>query len=356
MSWEGTDPTLPSILLNGHYDVVPAVYSEWKHDPFEAHKDEHGNIYARGTQDMKCVLIQYLEAIRRLKENGFRPLRTINLTFVPDEEIGGTEGMGTFVDTPLFKSLNVGVALDEGLASPGEEMIVYYGERAPWWVRVKATGPAGHGSRFIENTAMEKLIKMVNKALEFRKAQFDTLQRGVHQCGMKLGDVTTLNLTALRGGVTSDGGVTFAYNVIPTEAEAAFDIRIPPTVDLKEFKNTVDGWTSEEGVSWELVNRSSTFIEKNPCSSITDDAHWWQVLKNEWENQGLKIDAQIFPAATDSRFLRDKNIPAFGFSPMNRTPTLLHDHNEFLNQDVFLKGIDIFVKTIKALSSTPRFE
>jgi aminoacylase len=36
---------------------------------------------------------------------------------------------------------------------------------------------------------------------------------------MKLGDVTTLNLTVLKAGVTADGK-TYNYNVIPTEAEA----------------------------------------------------------------------------------------------------------------------------------------
>ena len=35
-------------------------------------------------------------------------------------------------------------------------------------------------------------------------------------------------------------------------------------------------------------------------------------------------------------------IPAIGFSPMNNTPVLLHDHDEFLNETVFLRGIDIF--------------
>jgi aminoacylase len=63
------------------------------------------------------------------------------------------------------------------------------------------------------------------------------------------------------------------------------------------------------------------------------------------------LDPQIFPAATDSRYIRQKGIPAFGFSPINNTPILLHDHNEFLNEKVFLKGIDIFVELIKDLAS-----
>lgn len=52
----------------------------------------------------------------------------------------------------------------------------------------------------------------------------------------KLGDVTTLNITVLKSGVTSDGGQTYALNVIPTEAVAGFDVRIAPDVDLDKFK------------------------------------------------------------------------------------------------------------------------
>jgi aminoacylase len=36
---------------------------------------------------------------------------------------------------------------------------------------------------------------------------------------------------------------------------------------------------------------------------------------------------------------------------MNNTPVLLHDHNEFLNENVFLRGIDIFVDVIDEMAS-----
>ena len=44
------------------------------------------------------------------------------------------------------------------------------------------------------------------------------------QC-FTLGDVTTVNMTMVKGGV--------AYNVIPAEMEVSFDLRIPPTVNLQ---------------------------------------------------------------------------------------------------------------------------
>lgn len=40
--------------------------------------------------------------------------------------------MARFVHTENFKSLNVGFALDEGMASPTDEFVVYYGERSIW--------------------------------------------------------------------------------------------------------------------------------------------------------------------------------------------------------------------------------
>eukprot|EP01147_Barroeca_monosierra_P008554 gene8554-995_t len=131
MTLEGEDTTLPSLCLNSHVDVVPVDLEHWIHPPFAANKVD-GKIYARGSQDMKCVGMQYLEAIRVLRSQGKKLKRTIHLTYVPDEEIGGHDGMEKFVKDPLFKKLNIGCALDEGLANETEKFTAFYGERVPW--------------------------------------------------------------------------------------------------------------------------------------------------------------------------------------------------------------------------------
>ncbi|MPC43037.1 Aminoacylase-1 [Portunus trituberculatus] len=113
MTVEGRDPTLPSLLLNSHTDVVPVFPEHWKFDPFSGHKDEDGEIYGRGTQDMKSVGMQYLEALKQLR----------------NEEIGGANGMMSFVETDYFRKMNVGLALDEGYASTSEDFLVFYGQR-----------------------------------------------------------------------------------------------------------------------------------------------------------------------------------------------------------------------------------
>uniref|UniRef100_A0A8C0HJT4 N-acyl-aliphatic-L-amino acid amidohydrolase n=1 Tax=Chelonoidis abingdonii TaxID=106734 RepID=A0A8C0HJT4_CHEAB len=248
MTWQGTDPQLRSILLNSHTDVVPVFEEHWTHDPFEAFKDSQGNIYARGAQDMKCVSIQYIEAIRRLKAEGKRFPRTVHMTFVPDEEIGGVKGMELFVKRPEFQALNVGFTLDEGLANPTDAFTVFYGEKCVWWIKVKCEGNPGHGSQFIENTAAEKLVREVALFWGVRGLRchppwlhppFDAAAR---LCVVAV----TLPLTALQAG------------------------------------------------------------------------H-----------------------------------PALGFSPMNHTPVLLHDHNEYLNERVFLRGIEIYACLLTSLASVP---
>jgi aminoacylase len=114
LTWVGKNPSLPSIILNSHMDVVPVFEEFWTHKPFDADIDETGKIFARGSQDMKCVGMQYLGALRYFKKNNITFERTIHCTFVAEEEVGGKGGMREFVHTDAFKNLNAGFSLDEG--------------------------------------------------------------------------------------------------------------------------------------------------------------------------------------------------------------------------------------------------
>ncbi|KAG5274990.1 hypothetical protein AALO_G00142370 [Alosa alosa] len=340
MTWVGTNPALRSILLNSHTDVVPVYSEHWKYDAFAAVKDAEGNIYARGTQDMKSVTIQYIEAIRRLKAEGKKFARTIHLMFVPDEEVGGHKGMETFIKHPEFKQLNIGFALDEGLANPGEAYTVFYGERSPWWITVHCPGSPGHGSRFVENTAAEKLRKIINSFLDFREKEKHRLD--ISEC-FTLGDVTTVNMTMVNGGV--------AYNVIPAEMDVSFDMRIPPTVNLQEFEEQIKRWCQEagEGITYKFAQKH---MDQNTTSTEDTDP-WWNTFSSTCKSMNMTLTKEIFPAATDSRFIRAVGLPAIGFSPMNHTPILLHDHNEHLNEQVFLRGIQVYERLVPALASVP---
>eukprot|EP00096_Caligus_rogercresseyi_P010673 TRINITY_DN3976_c0_g1_i1.p1 TRINITY_DN3976_c0_g1~~TRINITY_DN3976_c0_g1_i1.p1 ORF type:complete len:408 (+),score=132.52 TRINITY_DN3976_c0_g1_i1:230-1453(+) len=347
MTWEGSKPELPSLLLNSHTDVVPVFEESWSCDPFEAFKDEKGDIYARGTQDMKCVAIQHLEAIRRLKEEGKRYERTIHLSFVPDEEIGGHDGMVKLLSRKEFHDLRVGFSLDEGIASGEDSDVipVYYGERNAWWVKFICRGNAGHGSTFVSNTAAQKAQFLINKLLGFREEQRLKL---ISDPSATLGDVTSVNLTSMSGGVQA--------NVVPQEFTIGFDIRVTPATDLEAFNAMVHGWCKEAcesagGDGSQISTKYEAKFEGKKVTSVAETDPWFLAFKRGADKSGIKYDTRIFPGGTDSRYLREIGIPAFGFSPMPNTPMLLHDHNERLNEKIFLKGIDIFVNIIDAMAS-----
>nr|XP_011458107.1 PREDICTED: aminoacylase-1 isoform X2 [Fragaria vesca subsp. vesca] len=350
LKWPGSDPSLPSILLNSHTDVVPAEHDKWAHHPFAAHVDPNGKIYARGSQDMKCVGLQYLEAIRRLKTSGFVPTRSVYLSFVPDEEIGGHDGAEKFAESEIFKSLNVGIVLDEGLASPSENYRAFYAERCPWWLIIKATGAPGHGAKLYDNTAMENILKSIESVRRFRAAQFDLVKAGLKAEG----EVVSVNMAFLKAGTPSPTG--FVMNLQPSEAEAGFDIRVPPTADQESLEKRI----AEE---WAPTSRNMTFrfkqkvsvLDKSgrPVLTATDSSNpWWALLEEAVKKANGKLGKpEIFPASTDARYFRLQGLPAIGFSPMANTPILLHDHNEFLNKDEYLKGIKIYEFIIKSYSS-----
>eukprot|EP00794_Sanderia_malayensis_P006837 gene6837-7605_t len=360
--WEGKDKSLPSILLYSHTDVVPVFPESWRHDPFEAVKEANGDIYARGSQDMKCVGIQYLEAVRRLKQEGKHLLRNIYLTFMPEEEVGGHLGIAKFIKTDMFKEMKVGFGLDEGLANPGEEFTVYNGQRSIWWIKFTCKGKPGHGSRFIEDTAVEKVRKLVNQIQEYRESQKSILDG--NSC-LTLGNVTTCNINMINGGV--------AMNVVPENFVVGVDIRIAHSEQLVEFEKRVKGWIQNAGsdISYEFVQRHKLLfiplgvlkflktveallqdkIDAEELTSIEEGDPWWDAFSNACKKLNIKTQCEVFPAGTDSSRIRKLGIPVLGFSPMNHTPILLHDHNEFLNEDIFLNGIDIYYEIIQSLAN-----
>lgn len=100
------------------------------------------------------------------------------MSYLPDEEIGGSDGAAKFVGSKEFEDLNVGFVLDEGQASPGDEFRVFYADRTPWNVIIQSTGTPGHGSRLYDNSAMENLMKSIEVVSRFRESQFDVVKAG----------------------------------------------------------------------------------------------------------------------------------------------------------------------------------
>ncbi|GAB0090051.1 hypothetical protein DMENIID0001_047100 [Sergentomyia squamirostris] len=335
ITWEGSDLNLSSILLNSHMDVVPVYPESWLHPPFAAEIDPEGRIYARGAQDMKSFGTGYLSAVKRLKRQGYQPKRTLHILYVPDEEIGSMDGMKAFAKTQEFRNLNIGFALDEGHVASDDTYLLFHGEKTIWQPTFTVKGQPGHGSFLLNGTAGEAFSKIIAKLVERRQMEVEKVNRGAD-----LGNVTSINLTKVSGGLQT--------NVIPEELSVTFDIRLPPWENHDEFYHQLEGWMSESG------NIEVTFEQKEnhvPATPVDDTNPFWQPFKSALDELNFKFTPLILSGGTDMRFLRALGIPAYGFNPMNHTPILGHNHNEFIWADKYLKAIEAFEKIIEKLAS-----
>jgi Gly-Xaa carboxypeptidase len=161
-TWEGSNSELKPTLLMAHQDVVPvpdATKDAWTHPPFEGVYDGT-HVWGRGASDCKNQLIAILETVELLLDAGYKPKRSIVLSFGFDEEISGREGAGHLAPF-LFERYGkdgIAAAVDEGatfekvwgqtFAKPG------VGEKGYTDVHVVVRMPGGHSSIPSDHTSI----------------------------------------------------------------------------------------------------------------------------------------------------------------------------------------------------------
>ncbi|KAL3678278.1 hypothetical protein R1sor_021234 [Riccia sorocarpa] len=350
MTWKGSsEEKLQSVILNSHIDVVPVEEEKWKYPPFEAQMDEDGNIFARGSQDMKVVGMMYLEALRLLKDRGWSPVRDIHVLWVPDEEVGSDDGWGRLYTSKEFDELNAGIVLDEGDDSLfNNSYFVNYGEKAMWWLVIQATDGTGHGSLYFDNSASENLFKSIASINAFRDSQMALVRSGEKT----LQEVVVVNFVFLNSGSRTPDGYTM--NIQPSMAEAGFDVRIPPTREMADFvnKRIVEEWAPKaRNMSFYFTCKTETKDGDVPISKADDSNPWWYLLRMAASKLNATLIPRLQVGGTDSSFARLRGIDAFGITAIQNVPPLYHDHNEFMNGYEFLKGINMMVETIDLYGS-----
>lgn len=179
---------------------------------------------------------------------------------------------------------------------------------------------------------------LLQKINDFRNSQI-LLLKGKH-ISTYLGNVTSANVTKLSGGVQS--------NVIPPEMTITVDFRLAPDVCHEAFEAQLNQWCEEAGGGIKIEFDQKEV--KVDATKIDDSNEYWVAFKEATDELGLEIRPSVCPGGTDIRFVRALGIPAFGFSPINNTEFLLHDHDEHLSVEVYLRGIQIYKKLIEKLS------
>ena len=139
------DPSLPTVLVYGHYDVQPADPIElWTSPPFEpvikkTNIHPEGAIFARGACDDKGQMFMHVKAFEYMILNNTLPC---NVKFmIEGEEEVGSESLAWFVKRNQDKLKNDVILIsDTGMISNNQPSITT-GLRGLSYVEVEVTGP-----------------------------------------------------------------------------------------------------------------------------------------------------------------------------------------------------------------------
>ncbi len=150
-----------SLLLNGHYDVVPpGEMDAWSHDPFQADRDEN-RIYGRGASDMKGGIAAMLSALELIDEAGIELEGELIFESVPDEE-GST--MGTLA------CCQKGYRADAALIPEPTDMKIQLALRGGVSGKVTVFGRAGHADRTQPHFSEGGAVNAITKSMKIVQA------------------------------------------------------------------------------------------------------------------------------------------------------------------------------------------
>ena len=144
----------PTLIVNGHLDVVPVHRPGWTHDPFAGELDD-GRLYGRGTTDMKGGIAAAVEALAALERAGREPACALAFHLVADEERGGALGTAALVAEGRVNGAACLVPEPTGLA-------LCVAERGLFTAAITVHGRPAHGSEPRDGvSAVEKAAKVV---------------------------------------------------------------------------------------------------------------------------------------------------------------------------------------------------
>lgn len=139
------DPTLPTILVYGHYDVQPADPIElWTSPPFEpviktTDKHPEGAIFARGACDDKGQMYMHVKALEFMTSTDQLPC---NVKFmIEGEEEVGSVNLGVFVKNNQEKLKNDVILISDTGMIANDIPSITTGLRGLSYVEVEVTGP-----------------------------------------------------------------------------------------------------------------------------------------------------------------------------------------------------------------------
>ena len=237
----------PGVLLSGHSDVVPIAGQAWTSDPFRL-VERQGNLYGRGTADMKGFIACVLAVAEQLAPRTLA--KPYQMVFSYDEEVGCIGVRRVIEQLPSLATLPELCIVGEPTMM--EPVIAHKGKVAG---HIKCTGHACHSSQALDGL---NAIHLANDMVTSIRKQQDIILNGTIRDDGFTVPVTTLHIGTIKGGT--------ALNIVPSECNLEFEIRNIPSQNADDLLDVLFDQARQlteraserfpgTGVSIEIFNR-----------------------------------------------------------------------------------------------------
>lgn len=368
------DGTLRPLILLNHMDVVRADPKNWKVPPFSG-QIVNGELYGRGAEDMKEEgIFQAMVMLIAAREH--LPLKR-DLIFLgtSDEEVNNTGSEWMIEHHPelvrdaeyLITEGGANLILANGVTLYG----IGNAEKAPYWLRMTATGRGGHGSIHISDSAPDRLVEAMDRVIHWQAPirLLPSVEEYFHDIAPMETEPQASEFRNLRASlkdpafvqsVTADPDFNFMLrdtvsltmmqgsqqtNVIPDTAWCNLDVRLLPGEDPAKFLKSIETVVNDDHVR---VTPLGDF--RQPNSSPTDTGLYRLMAQviHEYSPKAL-IAPALGSGYTESQMYRRLGINCYGFIPIEVTPEVdetEHAANERVPVDQVRRGVKILYEVV----------
>ncbi len=366
---KGADEKRPGLVVHGHLDVVPANADDWSVDPFSA-EIKDGMIWGRGAVDMKNMDAMIIAIFRMWAKKGIKPPRNIVLAFFADEEAGSLFGSRWMVakHPEVFKGCSEAISEVGGFSvTVAGDKRLYFIEAAQkgiHWMRLSASGRAGHGSMMNPENALTRLSEAVSKVGNYEWPQRYTktvkvlFNKIAEVTGKKYDEKDLRPLLEEIGPMARMIGATLQNTANPTMLEAGYKANVIP----QSASAVIDG-RFLPGLENELNQTIREIIGPDiTVETITHDIALEVDFKGDlvesmnrsilaFDPEGIPVP-YLMSGGTDNKALSELGIIGYGFSPLQLPSdldfmALFHGVDERVPVDGIKFGVNVLEEFLR---------
>jgi len=320
----------PTLVLNGHADVVPVSEEEWTSDPFEP-RWEDGRLYGRGALDMKSGLAAVVFAALAVAENAGDLDGRIVVESVVGEEEGGVGAATAARANPYPFERDAAI-----VAEPSDFKLTVAAEGS-LMKRLEIQGKSAHAARRWEGESVLPHFERIRHT--FEELEAERAERVTHPLYEAYDNPWPVNFGTVDAGnwassvpaeLTAEIRIGVGPHETVAEVEAEYRQRLDEVVGESE-------WLSEHPPSFE---RFSVQFEG---SEVDREEPVVQSVARAAKNHGIEDpEYEGFTGGTDARHYLDAGIPTVVFGP-GSTDTA-HQPDEHIAWDDVVAGSEIIAE------------